>query len=59
MTALELANQAADLAFSDPAGARRLAESVLAAESADPASTSVAQQALCLVLLATWKLTEA
>ena len=59
MTALELANQAADLAFSDPAGARRLAESVLAAESADPASTSVAQQALGLVGLATGQLTEA
>ena len=59
MTALELANQAADLAFSDPAGARRLAESVLTAETADPGPTSVAQQALGLVGLATGQLTEA
>ena len=57
--ALDMATRAADLAFSDPAGARLLAESVLSTDGLSPGPLSVAHQALGLVSLATGQLSEA
>lgn len=57
--ALERANQAADLAFSDPAAARRLALDVQHTAPSDVAAVSVAEQALGLVGLATGRLADA
>ncbi len=50
---LTLATEAADLAFSDPATARRIAREVRASGHAGPAAASVAEQALGLACLAT------